>query len=144
MKVTVKIDHQLFEVEIDDLSARPITAVVDGQRFEVWPEAGLEAAAAPAGNRSAVTRSIIPAMSVPEGDADAVYAPIPGVIVSIAVQPGDVVEVGQELCVLEAMKMKNAIRAPRAGRIEDIHVSVGQHVKHHEPLMDYATDGEAD
>ncbi len=67
-----------------------------------------------------------------------VRAPIPGVIISIAVQPGDTVEVGQELCVLEAMKMKNAIRAPRAGTIGKVLAAVGEHVQHHDLLIEFA------
>jgi biotin carboxyl carrier protein len=64
-------------------------------------------------------------------------APLPGVVASIAVHPGTVTSIGQELCVLEAMKMKNAIRAGRAGRIAAVHISVGQHVRHNDPLVDY-------
>jgi biotin carboxyl carrier protein len=73
-----------------------------------------------------------------DADTKAVRAPIPGVIVSIGVQPGDEVTAGQELCVLEAMKMNNAIRASRAGQVATVYVSVGQHVKHHEVLIEYA------
>jgi propionyl-CoA carboxylase alpha chain len=73
-----------------------------------------------------------------ENNSKAVLAPIPGVIVSIAVEPGAEVEQGQELCILEAMKMKNVIRSPRAGQIAAIKVSAGQHVKHHDLLMEFA------
>jgi biotin carboxyl carrier protein len=66
-----------------------------------------------------------------------VPAPLPGVIVAVSVQPGAEVSLGQELCVLEAMKMKNAIRAPRAGRIVSVHVAVGQTVKHRDVLVEY-------
>jgi biotin carboxyl carrier protein len=45
---------------------------------------------------------------------------------------------GQELCVLEAMKMKNTIRASRDGEISKVHITVGQHVKHHDILVEYA------
>jgi biotin carboxyl carrier protein len=65
-----------------------------------------------------------------------VYALIPGVVDSIAVQAGDAVAVGQVLCALEAMKMKNAIRASRAGQIARLHVVVGQHVRHNDPLVE--------
>jgi propionyl-CoA carboxylase alpha chain len=68
-----------------------------------------------------------------------VYAPLPGVIDSIAVQPGDQVEAGQELCVLEAMKMKNVIRSARSGEVARLHVSVGQHVKHNDALIEFVT-----
>jgi biotin carboxyl carrier protein len=137
MKITVKIDNQLFEVEIESLYTRPIVAIVDGTRFQVWPEVTqtvVPAPASPAAPAPAPTAS-----SARTGDdANIIYAPIPGVIISLAVEAGSDVSVGQELCVLEAMKMKNVIRSPRAGTISAIKVSAGQHVKHHEPLIEFA------
>jgi biotin carboxyl carrier protein len=67
-----------------------------------------------------------------------VRAPIPGVIVSIAVQPPCEVAVGQELCVLEAMKMRNSIRATRSGEIIKVNITPGQQVRHNEMLMEFA------
>ncbi|MCC6799421.1 MAG: acetyl-CoA carboxylase biotin carboxyl carrier protein subunit, partial [Anaerolineae bacterium] len=72
------------------------------------------------------------------GAARSILAPIPGVIVAVEVQAGDAVEPGQQVCVLEAMKMKNIIRAPRGGTIGAVRVSAGQHVKHRDVLIDYA------
>ena len=56
---------------------------------------------------------------------------------AIAVQAGDRVDAGQELCVLEAMKMKNVIRSSRSGGIARLHVSVGQHFKHNDALVEF-------
>ncbi len=67
-----------------------------------------------------------------------VRAPIPGVILTVAVQPGASVTPGQELCVLEAMKMRNPICAGRAGIIQTVHVTAGKHVQHREVLMEFA------
>jgi propionyl-CoA carboxylase alpha chain len=53
------------------------------------------------------------------------------------VRPGDEVGLGQDLCVLEAMKMKNPIRSPRAGRIASVNVNPGQTVKHHDVLVEF-------
>ena len=53
-------------------------------------------------------------------------APMPGVILDIAVKPGDKVAYGELLCALEAMKMKNAIRAPRDVVIASVEVQEGQ------------------
>lgn len=148
MKVTVKIDERYFEVEIENLHTRPIVATVEGERFEVWPEGGFVkqsqdalspgvTQAAPSAQAPVHTGADVPAGPVSARDAKAVYAPIPGVIVSIDVEAGQTVEVGQQLCVLEAMKMKNAIRAPRAGVIADVFVTPGEHVKHHDVLVEY-------
>lgn len=148
MKYTVKIEGRVFTVEIGDLQQRPIRAVVGGETFEVWPEQTTDRetdrrirtdqapAALPAAASVAPPPPTAPAGA--NAKSDSILAPIPGVIVSIAVQPGAAVAAGQEVCVLEAMKMKSPIRAPRAGVIAAIHVSVGQQVRHKEALVDYA------
>jgi glutaconyl-CoA/methylmalonyl-CoA decarboxylase subunit gamma len=158
VKLKVKVDDRYYDVEIDDLKSRPILVSVDGEAFEVWPEAKT------AYSTIQIQRSIkekeekpsLPSLSPDqkikildeESRSDstspepinlkAVRAPIPGVITAITVQPGSEVSVGQELCKLEAMKMNNSIRASKAGRIASVHISIGQTVKHNELLMEYA------
>jgi len=51
-----------------------------------------------------------------------------GTIVRVLVTPGDSVEVGQTVCVLEAMKMENAIGADKAGTVKEVRVSEGASV----------------
>jgi len=58
-----------------------------------------------------------------------VRAIIPGRVVSVAVAAGDDVEAGQRLLSVEAMKMENELRAPRAGTIERVAVGPGQTVE---------------
>jgi len=151
MKYTIKIEDQTYTVEIEDLRARPVIAIVDGERYEVNPEnggpvvrapAGAVAAAAPVAAprpaQSAPAPAKITPAPVPSALAGTVVkAPIPGVIVAILVKPGDAVKAGQELITLEAMKMKNAIRSTREGVIAEIHVSVGQTVNHSAPLVSF-------
>ncbi len=57
-----------------------------------------------------------------------IIAPLPGIIVAINVKVGDIVREGQELAVLEAMKMENSIESPRSGTVRSIHVSTGDTV----------------
>jgi len=63
-------------------------------------------------------------------------APLPGVIKSIGVRSGQRVAPGDELLVIEAMKMDNVIRAQRAGVIGVIHVAEGRQVAHGELLLE--------
>ena len=58
-----------------------------------------------------------------------VRAIIPGRVVAVSVAEGDAVEAGQQLLVVEAMKMQNELRAPRAGTVERIAVGPGQNVE---------------
>ena len=54
--------------------------------------------------------------------------PMQGTILKVLVAVGDPVEVGQAVCVLEAMKMENQITAEKAGTIAEIKVNVGDTV----------------
>jgi len=148
MRLKVKVNNQVFEVEIKDLAARPVIAWVDGQVFEVWPDQETRPAhlsvPAPQEPAPASSAALQPSAAAPRpaapGSVDktrSVTAPIPGVIVTIAVKAGDSVESGKELCVLEAMKMKNSIRATRAGKITAVRVTVGEQVKSSQVLMEY-------
>jgi len=57
-----------------------------------------------------------------------VISPMPGRVFSVSVQPGDSVTLGQELIIIEAMKMQNIIRAQRDGKIAKVLVKQGQDV----------------
>ncbi len=59
----------------------------------------------------------------------AALAPMPGSVVRVAVKPGDLVEAGQLLVVLEAMKMEHAVHAGLAGRVTGVGVSEGDQVE---------------
>jgi biotin carboxyl carrier protein len=146
MNLRIKLNDRVFTVEVGDLAARPIVAVVEGERFEVWP-APPEAVSAPLATEATpkppISARVPPplvnaAPNAPSPNAGAmVLAPLPGVIVAIAARPGDTVTVGQALCAIEAMKMKNVVRANRAGTIKAVHVSVGQTVKQRHLLVEY-------
>jgi glutaconyl-CoA/methylmalonyl-CoA decarboxylase subunit gamma len=127
----ILINDQLYEVEIVDLQARPVLAVVNGTPIEVWPEhreaQDQSGAALPAGETE----------SLGDSQVQALKAPMPGTIISVAVKDGAQVAYGKEICVLEAMKMKNSIRSPRAGTISKVLVVTGQLVKHNDILVEF-------
>jgi len=74
---------------------------------------------------------------IPLDTANIVQSPMPGTLISYAVSEGDAVEDGQELCIVEAMKMQNIIRAPRAGIIKSCKVAVGGALKNDEVIIEY-------
>lgn len=63
-----------------------------------------------------------------EGGAGRLTAPMPGTVLSVLVAEGDVVEAGQALMLLEAMKMEHTIRAPKAGVVSAINYAAGDQV----------------
>jgi len=131
MKVRVKVEGKTFEVEIDSLQTQPVIARVDGVPIEVWLESAA-GARPPAGGQSAAGTSLN------KDKRSDIRAPIPGTITSVAVKAGDTVSYGEEICVLDAMKMKNPIRSPRDGEIGEVYITVGQTVKHNDLLVTFA------
>lgn len=140
MKIHVKIEDKTYEVTVGDLLARPVIASVDGEDFEVWPEE-MSIPTESSMNSATAQPIAIPQMQKPadesNGNTKFVKAPLPGVIIDIKVLEGDQVVYGQELCVLEAMKMKNTIRSNREGSIKIIHVNVSDQVQHSALLMEF-------
>ena len=135
-KVTVIVEGREYIVEVGDLTERPIRATVNHKTYQVQvpTDAGQvseqkasSAPQAPVAVPTPVRQESTPA--TPAGDSgSAVTAPLPGDIVEVKVKLGDNVKPGDVVCVLEAMKMKNMIRSPRAGVIASVEVSPGQSV----------------
>ena len=68
-----------------------------------------------------------------------VRAPMPGLVVRVAVAVGQRVEAGAGLVVVEAMKMENELRAPHAGVVETVHVTPGTTVEKGAPIVTLAS-----
>lgn len=64
--------------------------------------------------------------AVGAGGADAVIAPMPGVVVEVAVAPGDHIEAGTVLLTIESMKLQTPILAPHEGRVDEVAFEAGQ------------------
>jgi acetyl-CoA/propionyl-CoA/long-chain acyl-CoA carboxylase, biotin carboxylase, biotin carboxyl carrier protein len=94
------------------------TVEVDGRRFEVRVLAPEQPWLELARRRTERARS--------SGiGADAIVSPMQGTVLSVAVADGDSVETGQVLCIVEAMKMENEVRAPHGGVVTDLSVAAG-------------------
>ncbi|MBS0431299.1 MAG: acetyl/propionyl/methylcrotonyl-CoA carboxylase subunit alpha [Proteobacteria bacterium] len=109
-----------FDVHAD--ASRVLLHDADGirWRFERVPAFAWEASDAASGNQ--------------------VIAPMPGRIVLVKAKAGDKVEAGQELLVMEAMKMELALKAPRAGTIETLHAAQGDFVEADAVLVHFSGD----
>jgi propionyl-CoA carboxylase alpha chain len=85
--------------------------------------------------RAAELYKLMPEKETPDTSGQ-VTAPMPGLLVSVAVKEGDEVKAGDELAVLEAMKMENALRAERNGIIGKVHFKAGESVEVDQIIME--------
>ncbi|MDA3627181.1 acetyl/propionyl/methylcrotonyl-CoA carboxylase subunit alpha [Saccharopolyspora sp. WRP15-2] len=114
--------------EVEEPEARQsITVEVGGRRLEVTLPAELAVSgAAPAGKAKPRKRSAGKAGAAVSGDA--VTAPMQGTIVKVAVTDGQQVEAGEQIAVLEAMKMENPVTAHKAGTVTGLSAQPGDSV----------------
>jgi biotin carboxyl carrier protein len=118
----LRTDVQLGPVRIDPRhGTRLREVVVDGWRIEVEVEHERRAALRERARRGAGVAS--------HGGPVEVRAIIPGRVVAVSVVVGDSVEAGQQVLVVEAMKMQNELRAPREGSVQRVGVAVGDTIE---------------
>ena len=119
--VTVTVNGRAYGVKIDGGKA-----TVNGLSYDIDVKAGIDAAAVPA---PAPVAQTAPAAAPASASATAINAPMPGLVLRIPVAVGDIVHEGDEVMVLEAMKMETPISATVGGTIQSITVNQGDQVK---------------
>lgn len=122
--------------EDEELAERRLTVEVGGRRFSVKYWANVMTA--PGSGKRVAPRRKAPKLSKHGGSAGGdgvVTAPMQGTIVKIHKKAGESVEAGEPVCVLEAMKMENEIKAEISGEIIELKVQVGDTVSAGSPIM---------
>jgi biotin carboxyl carrier protein len=107
---SILLDGRSYDAFVTE-SSQGLVVSIDGHRFEIAvrdPRRWSRKAAGQAG----------------EG-VQTIASPMPGKVVRVLVQPGDAVEAGQGIVVVEAMKMQNEMRASRAGKVLSLPVREG-------------------
>lgn len=139
-----KINGNEYNVAINSVEGNIADVTVNGASYKVEMENApvqQEAvpAAAPAPAPSAAPAPAAQAAApAPAGAGKPVTSPLPGVIIEVSVKVGDAVKAGQQVAVLEAMKMENAIEATSAGTVTAIHVNKGDSVLEGAPIVTVA------
>ena len=119
---------------VDREGASPVRAVVSRAGTDRWVSVG------------GVTWRLPEAAHDGDGahdEGEGLEAPMPGTVLAVEVAPGDAVEKGQVLVVVEAMKMEHAIRAPHAGVIASVTADVGAMVSPGTPLVVFEVESDA-
>ncbi|XP_070799020.1 propionyl-CoA carboxylase alpha chain, mitochondrial isoform X1 [Pituophis catenifer annectens] len=73
---------------------------------------------------------------VTEDTTSIIRSPMPGAVVAVSIKPGDMVAEGQEICVIEAMKMQNSLVASKTGKVKAVHCKIGDTVGEGDELVE--------
>ena len=137
----IKVGDNWYNVQVGELTHSPVEVTIEGETFLVEVE-GLPDQP-PTRRRRGRTQS--PGIVVPppptRGSSGStpdniIASPLSGRVISILVRPGDRVSAGQEVCVVEAMKMEQSIRATRDGVIKEVLVQPMDSVRTNDPLIE--------
>ena len=129
-----KINGNLYNVVIGDIEDNIAHVEVNGTHYTVEMEKKPKAAPAPKPVARPVAKPAAAPAAAPAAKPAAasaksgVKSPLPGVILDIKVNVGDEVKKGQNIIILEAMKMENSINADKDGKVTAINVSKGESV----------------
>ena len=130
------INGNKYEVVIGAITDNVATLTVNGEEFKVEMEREAEPEKKKPVVRAAASGAADePAAGTAANKANALKAPLPGVITDILVEVGQEVQAGDNVIVLEAMKMANNLQAEKSGKVTAICVQVGQSVMEDEALV---------
>lgn len=148
-EITLDINGKDYKVKISRFSADEAEVSVDGTQYVVGlKDLGIEQVAevrpqpAPRGPQSTAPKLSVPKKNAsplhrPKSivDGSQILAPLPGLITKIFVKEGDIIEAGQRVMMLEAMKMENEINASSGGMVLDIRFNEGDTVNQSDVLI---------
>lgn len=128
-----KINGNTYKVAVGDIDNGIAQVEVNGTPYKVELEKKETVKVVSAPRPSAAPRTqggekVISKPAPASAGGAQVKAPLPGVVISIAVKVGDTVKASDTVAVLEAMKMENAIHAGRDGKVASINVNPGDSV----------------
>ncbi len=138
----VFVDDEYFNVGVEEIGGSPVISYVQPAQAPVVPAMPV-AASAPAAPKvpapapaAPAPAPVKPAPAVSAGDVEGtpLEAPMPGMIVSYEKEVGDSVNQGETVVILEAMKMENALTAPKSGVIKSINFKSGDAVAKNDVL----------
>ncbi|WP_417798265.1 acetyl-CoA carboxylase biotin carboxylase subunit [Terasakiella pusilla] len=101
--------------------------------------AGAQATVKVLSQTQAALNELMPFKAPPDLSAF-LLSPMPGLLLSVAVEEGQEVKAGEELCVIEAMKMENIMRAEKDVVIKKVHTSAGSSLSVDEKIIEFQTD----
>lgn len=132
-KFNIKVNGISYEVEIEEIKEGAPQAAAP-TLAKVTPKVAAPKVAAPKVEAPKAKAKEKEAVAAGAGE-HSIDAPMPGKIVKVVVEEGQIVKAGDVLLVLEAMKMQNEITADADGTVKAVNVEAGQNVKVKESLV---------
>lgn len=151
--LTLAVDDELYEVDIVKVSKQEFSIILQGRSFNIEVIESKEPKhfnvntlyfkfdVEVVDNESRYRQSRMQSKQIPNDNT--IRSPMPGKVVKVFVKPGDVVEAGQPLIVLSAMKMESEFKAGKRGIVREVPVKEGDTVDNNQLLVVIDADEQA-
>lgn len=131
----MKVNGEWYDVEVGDVYQSPVEVVVDGETYLV--EVGAASDGLPAPKMRQAPKVEQPGLrGITEGDERVIRSPLPGKVVSVSATKGQMLEAGDEICVLESMKMEQSVRMAKGGMVKNIKIKAAQNINAGAPMIE--------
>ncbi|MCF7792974.1 MAG: acetyl-CoA carboxylase biotin carboxyl carrier protein subunit [Candidatus Cloacimonetes bacterium] len=132
----LKINNEKFEAKVKADLGSSVVVEVNGVDYNIELEKKTKKEKSIPKVKKTAASSSAPKTKPVKVSAGTVLAPIPGLVMKILVKVGDVIQVGDNILVLEAMKMESEIASNASGIVKSINVKEGDTVQEHEVLIE--------
>jgi biotin carboxyl carrier protein len=126
VKLNITIDSKTYEVEVE--AAEPEAPA---------PPRGWTMESSPVRVPAAAPPPVKPVDAAAVDEAKVCRSPVSGIVVRLATQPGQTLQVGDVLLILEAMKMETSVTSPVAGKVAAIKVAQGESVQCGQVMVEF-------
>ncbi len=128
-RLRLQINGQWYSVQVGDVHQSPVEVMVDDELYLV----DLEAATTIPRRRPPALhqdrKEELPGLrGITQGNAKVIRCPLPGRVIAVNVAKGQVLEPGDEICMLESMKMEQSVRMAHGGTVKSVKVKLSQSV----------------
>ena len=138
-KLQIRVGTKWYQVEIEDIASDPVKVLVDGEMYEVsLTDAAISSEQEK--NSQAKTHSMNLDETHDTHEAQNVdhkffNSPMPGSVISVSVNVGDSLEIGDQVCILDSMKMQQSVVTDISGEVTSIVVNLGDQISQGAPLI---------
>lgn len=128
-RIRVRVNGQWYDVEVGDVYQSPVEVNVNGDLYLVELDAAAKAPRDTVLRRRQERKAEQPGLrSITQGNDKVIRCPLPGRVVTVSVTKGQEMEAGDEICVLESMKMEQSVRMAKRGLVKSVKIKIDQSV----------------
>lgn len=135
-RLRLRVNGEWYAVEVGDVYQSPVEVLVDGESYMVELGAAVDEGIEQKRPRRQAKQEQAGLRGITQGDDRVIRCPLPGKVVQISITKGQTLEAGDQICILESMKMEQSVRMAKGGVVKGIKIKKDQSVISGQPLIE--------